>query len=256
MRLRRLPLLAILLGTAFLAVAGPAAAATGPLYDVKATWGDTNLGARGDEGELGEGQLAIQVRNIGDQTGAAPLTITDQLPPAATITAIAWLGQSDLDLSSLCTGVGTAALSCTMPASDLPTYAPAPGVRAIGSGFGGEHGFDLKPSGYLPKLFVDVAVAPGAAGTQTNTATVSGGGAASPASDVDQVPLGGAPSPFGIVPGSFEAGLFDAAYPFGARPHQAGAHPFELRVDFDLNQGRGSTAPEGAAAAATSSPTA
>lgn len=228
MTVRRLAPLGALASVAFIWMAGAASAAA-PLYDIKATWGDTNLTPGG------EGQFTIQARNIGDATGKAPLTITDQLPSGVTITSIAWPGESDL--SSLCSGIGTSTLTCAMPALDLATYAPAPGVKGGGGGFAG--GFDLSPSGYLPKLFVDVAVDGAASGTQANTATISGGGAAAPASDVDQVPFSASPSAFGLVPGSFEADFFDAAYPFGSPPQQAGSHPFEFRLAFDLNQKTG-----------------
>lgn len=228
MMARRLVLLAMFASVAFVSMVGAASAAA-PLYDIKATWGDTNLTPGG------EGQFTIQARNIGDATGNTPLTITDQLPVGVTITAIAWPGESDL--SSFCSGVGTSTLTCTMPTSDLPIYAHAPGVEGTGGGFGG--GFDLTPSGYLPKLFVDVAVDGAASGTQANTAAISGGGATTPASDIDQVPFSATPSAFGLVPGSFEADFFDAAYPFGSPPRQAGSHPFEFRLNFDLNQKTG-----------------
>jgi hypothetical protein len=201
------------------------ASAAAPAYDLKATWGDTSLSPGG------EGQFTIQARNIGDATGNAPLMIEDDMPPAVTITDIAWPAEDDL--SSLCSGVGTATLTCMMPGSYLPTYAPAPGVKGTGGSF------DLAPSGYLPKLFVDVAIDAGAPETQTNTATISGGGAAQPATDVDQVPFSATPSAFGIVPGSFIADYFDAAYPLGLPQRQASAHPFEFRLDFDLNQETG-----------------
>jgi hypothetical protein len=56
---------------------------------------------------------------------------------------------------------------------------------------------------------------------------------------VDQVRFRSQASAFGLVPGSFTADLFDAPYPFGAPVRQAGAHPFELRVGFDLNERTG-----------------
>ena len=226
---RRLLLLGLVV-LATLVLGNAAAQAAGPLYDIKATWGDTNLPPGG------EGQFVIQARNIGDATGNAPLTITDQLPPAVTITAIHWPG--DTELSPLCSGLGTSSLSCTMPTSDLPIYAPSPGLKASG--------FNVEPSGFLRKLFVDVAVAPNPASeTQTNTATISGGGAAAPASDVDQVHFGATPSAFGLVPGSYEADFFDAAFPFGSSPRQAGAHPFEFRFNVDFNQKTGVLSGEG-----------
>ncbi len=223
---RRVLLVGLLACTAAIFGGATAQAALGPLYDIKTSWGDTNLTPGG------EGQFTFRIRNIGDATGDVPLTITDQMPPGVTIIRIAWPGPNE-DLSSLCSGVGTGTLNCALPASDLPTYAPAPGLM------GGD--VDLKASGYLPKLFVDVGVdnTVSVTETQTNTATVSGGGAAAPATDIDQVPFSTNPSPFGPVPGSFEADFFDAPYPFGSPSRQAGAHPFEYRFNFDLNEKTG-----------------
>jgi hypothetical protein len=92
----------------------------------------------------------------------------------------------------------------------------------------------LAPTGYLPVMFVEVEVEPGVEGSGANVATVSGGGAPS-SSDVDQVPFSSTPASFGLTPGSFKADVYDAAYPFGSPSRTAGDHPFELRVDFDLN---------------------
>ena len=60
------------------------------------------------------------------------------------------------------------------------------------------------------------------------------GGTAAVRDDATRCPSARRPSPFGIVPGSFEADFFDAAYPFGEAVPQAGDHPFEFRFNFDL----------------------
>jgi uncharacterized repeat protein (TIGR01451 family) len=197
-----------------------AQAATGPLYDVKATWGDTNLVPGG------EGQFKVQVRNIGDAAGSEDVTIVDELPAGVTITSFKWRGIFNVDLSGGCAGVGTGTATCVLPSSFLPFFLPAPG---FGHGqFGGS------PSGYLGPLVIEVAVDPAASGTGVNTATVSGGGSPSD-DDVDQVPFDAASAGFGLVPGSFEADVFDAPFPAEAPSRGAGRHPFEQRVNFDLN---------------------
>jgi hypothetical protein len=67
---RTIPILFLAaLALALLGGASAAQAATGPLYAIKARWGDTNLPPGG------EGQFTIQARNIGDATGSAALTI-------------------------------------------------------------------------------------------------------------------------------------------------------------------------------------
>ena len=224
---------ALLLGLIALAMtisgAASAQAAAGPLYDVKASWGDTNLTPGG------EGEFSLQVRNIGDGTAEEEMTITDELPEGVEVTNIAWNEQGFGDLTAFfpCTGVGTETATCTIPSGAaffVPIIFPAQGV------FAGPDG--ASPTGYAPQIFVDVAVEPGASGIGTNKATVTGGGAPS-ASDEDQVPFDETPSAFGLVPGSYQADAFDAEYPFGNRSRQAGGHPFEQRVDFDFNQRTG-----------------
>jgi hypothetical protein len=64
--------------------------------------------------------------------------------------------------------------------------------------------------------------------------TLSGGGAPT-VSDTDQISFGGAQPDFDLVSGSYEADIFEQAFPFGERSRQAGDHPFEERVNFDLN---------------------
>src|SRR6476659_2560053 len=159
--------------------AASAQAAAGPVYDVKASWGDTNLTPGG------EGEFSLQVRNIGDGTAEEEMTITDELPEGVEVTNIAWNEQGFGDLTAFfpCTGVGTETATCTIPSGAaffVPIIFPAQGV------FAGPDG--ASPTGYAPQIFVDVAVDPGASGIGTNKETVTGGGAPS-ASDEDQVPF-------------------------------------------------------------------
>jgi hypothetical protein len=216
-----------LLALALAILAAPVARAAAPLYDVHATWGDTNMPPGG------EGQFVVQVRNIGDGVGAADLTIEDQLPAGVTATAFnfQWgVFPGVDDFTSGCTGIGTETAKCTLESSKLAQFAPPPG-SSPGSIF-------AQPTGYLPQMIVNVAISPSASGTGTNTATVSGGGAAS-ASDVDQVAFSATPSSFGLVTGSFLSDAFGAPYPQGELSRQAGDHPFEQRVNFDLNAATG-----------------
>jgi hypothetical protein len=171
-------------------------------------------------------QFELQVRNIGDAVAAQELTITDQLPAGVTVADVVWVygtkgpdGKKP-DISSLCTGKGTGKLTCKMPGSLLAELVKLP----------------PHPDSYLPQLHFTVSVAPGASGTGTNLATVSGGGAPEPFTDQDEVNFDPAPSPFGVRAASFLADNFSAEYPFGQPTRQAGDHPFELRVDFEFNQ--------------------
>jgi uncharacterized repeat protein (TIGR01451 family) len=206
-------LAAILAALALFGLSAQAQAAE-PFYAIKATWGDTLLPPGG------EGQFTLQVRNSGQENGSGPMTVEDQLPAGVTVTGF------EGGLASTCSGVGTGLAKCEFMAEEA--HAQAPGTfGALG----------LIPRGFLSLIFVNVAVDPGASGTGTNLARVSGGGAAQPATDTDPVSFGATPSAFGIVPGSFSTDVFDGEYPFGGSPlRQAGAHPYELRVNFDLNE--------------------
>ena len=222
---RRLWTLAI---TALLALctlsAGTAQGAVGPRYDIKATWGNTTLPPGG------EGQFTVQGRNIGDEASSEadpPLVLTDELPVGVKVTAMHFMyGQLDFSNFGLCSGTGTETATCEIPGEFLPFLTEPPGDMPAG--------FILSPTGYLPVLYVEVEVEPSAEGTGTNVATISGGGAPS-FTDTDQVPFGDTPKGFGLVPGSFGADVFDAAYPDGGPVRIAGGHPFELRTNFDLN---------------------
>jgi hypothetical protein len=167
----------------------------------------------------------IQVRNLGDAAGSEDLTVTDHLPDGVTITSLEWKGVF-FDLTSSCSGVGTGTATCTMPGALAPFLLPPRGDRP------GQ--LTAEPTGYAPTLLVKVAVDPVASGQGTNEVTVSGGGSPG-AADVDQVPFSSTPSTFGIVPGSYLADVFDGPFPSGHPSRIAGTHPFEQRVNFDLN---------------------
>lgn len=208
----------------------------GPLYDIKATWGNTNLPPGG------EGQFTVQARVLNGEAPSEFVQISDQLPEGVRVSAIHFIfSNSPLnpELAS-CSGIGTRTATCELSVA----YLEAQGLPSLYAHLyfglftappGEENGaLQLAPTGYLPEMFVEVEVDPGVEGSGTNVATVSGGGGQS-ASDVDPVPFSATPASFGVVPGSFKADVYDAAYPFGNPSRTAGDHPFELRVAFDLN---------------------
>jgi hypothetical protein len=224
--LRRLGLtLAVLAATLAITGAPSADAATGPLYDIKASWANTNLPPGG------EGQFTLQVRNIGDAASSEagpPLVFRDELPAGVTVTGIHLvLEGEDIAEFANCSGIGTGVASCELSGSVMETLTAAPGGETYLRVAAG-------PTGYLPQLFVEVSVDPSAAGVGTNKATVSGGEAPT-VTDTDQVPFSSTPAGFGLVPGSYQAEIYDAAFPFGDPMRTAGDHPFEQRVKFDLN---------------------
>ena len=227
---RCLTLLGVIALLFALPLAGVAHGADGPVYDIQGTWGNTNLTPGDTKADTSEGQFVIRVRNVGDGLGAEDLVIEDELPVGLRVTAIDWL--SELIPSNACTGVGTATVKCTLKAALLPSIAPPPGVLR-------KAGFSFYPSGYLPGIFIDVSVPKNAEGVGVNTATVKGGGGPAPVSDTDQVPFAKEPFPFGIVPNSFEADLFSAAYPAADLSRQASDRPFEFRLGFDVSEKTG-----------------
>jgi hypothetical protein len=226
---RRVLLLGLIaLATVFVG-GSPAQALAGPLFDIHGYWGDTNLPPGG------EGQFVVQARNLGDSAGFGDLSVTDELPAGVKVKAIRFEDQQQTNYSEffpgLCSGVGTETAKCSLSgffALFVPGLTPAPGPKA--------EFLSVGPTGYLPTMYIDVEIEPGASGTGTNTATITGGGAPAPASDVDQVPFGTTPAKFGVTPGSFETDFFDAAYPSGSPVRQAGARHFEYRVDLDLTR--------------------
>ena len=224
---------ALLVASALLAaisLTSSATAAVGPLYGIKATWGPTPLAPGDTKPTTAEGQFAVQVRNVGDATAAKDLIITDKLPTGVTAVAVNWPGTKDFEAKVQCSGAGSNEVKCKLPAAVVADFVPPAGLKFSQASVP----FSPKPSGFLNRIFIDVSVAKNAEGEATNTATVSGGGAPAPVSDVDQVRFDETPVPFDIVPGSFLAENFDEAHPFGEPTRQASNRPFELRVNFDL----------------------
>lgn len=229
MKPRQMLLVSLLL--ALIAAVAPAArAAAEPLYDVKATWGGTYLKPGDGSTATAEGQFKIQARNIGDAPGSEKLTIIDTLPPGVVATAINWPDENHQLSAKFCSGTSTAKVECEVPAGLVASEASPPEAKSNAS-----NQFS-PPSGYITPIFVDVSVSSSTkSGTSgINTAMVEGGGAAEPASDIDQVLFDKKLSPFGIVPGGFLADYFTGAFPFGAPARQASDRPFELRVNFDI----------------------
>jgi hypothetical protein len=162
----------------------------------------------------GEDVYKVMVRNAGsEQTDGSPITVTDTLPAGLKVVRTVFIFQSFSvsvlrgialaeDLSNLCGDV-TGGVRCTYPG--------------------------VLPADATLTMFVYVAVEEGAAGTLTNTASVSGGGTAD-ASVSARNPNGGAPAPFGVSEfAPLLAGLD------GLPDTQAGAHPYELSTMIDLN---------------------
>jgi hypothetical protein len=217
------------------------AAPLGPLYDVHAHWADANLPPGG------EGQFIVQARNLGDAVGGEDLVIEDKLPAGLTVNEIRFRTFEPHEIAPThCSTPQPGTARCVLEAAELATYAPPAGDHVNGTVW-------TEP-GFLPTMYVVADVPANAEGTGTNSATLYGGGGTLPdgtpcaqnesqlltlppcAEAVNEVPFDPTPASFGIAPGTFAADVFDADYPAGAPLRHAGAHPAELRVDFDFNQ--------------------
>jgi hypothetical protein len=158
----------------------------------------------------------LSAQNAGAQlTDGSPVTVTDSLPPGLTVQKISffWLGAGAdaAGLSGASNGVDladfgvcdTTSVSCTFPLA-------------------------LQPDDTLRMVVYVTVDDPSAAGTLTNSATVTGGGAPA-VSTTSQNPVGSPPPPFGA------SGFSSFAVGQDGQPStQAGGHPYELdtRIDF------------------------
>ncbi|MEX0972953.1 MAG: hypothetical protein WDZ46_06810, partial [Solirubrobacterales bacterium] len=203
--MRRLRL-ALCLGAGLGALAlAPAGALAAPAWEVKSTHGPQHF----EPG--GVGQYVIETYNVGDAASSGTLVVTDTLPAGVTVTAVGGPGW-------FCSGVGTGIVTCQRGDSIPAGSEPEPSYQR----------------GAVPVIRITVAVDRGP-GTADNVAKASGGGAAAAASDRDPTVFSATPAGFGIVPGSFAADAFAGSQRAAAAERQAGSHPFELRVGFDLN---------------------
>lgn len=199
-----------------LALVQPPLAEAAPVWRVKSTHGPTNFPPGGT------GQFTILARNAGDEaTHSTAITAVDRLP--AGVSAIA-AGGKGWDCSG--TGFPTAPgglVTCTSATVVKPPQPP--GVNP-----------DPTVRGMMAALRITVAIGAGATGSGENRVTILGGGATKSAFDVDPTVFDSEPAGFGIVPGTFVSDFFAAPAPVAEVERQAGSHPFELRVDFDLTQ--------------------
>jgi len=208
----RLLLAPAVLAIAFFASAGSASAF--PFWEVQTRWAPQIL----QPGEVGE--FVVTTRNNGiEPSEGMPITLTVQLPPGVTRVPPLPADPDDIEgVSWDCSGVST--VTCTSTAQ-VSTVRSKPSF-AEGAG---------------PYAFIRVAVDPSASGTHTVKTTLEGGSFFfMPGEDVDQVTIAKGHAGFGFVPDSFKAGTYKDGGFFPGEPEaQAGSHPFELKVDFEMN---------------------
>jgi uncharacterized repeat protein (TIGR01451 family) len=216
-----------ILALALLGLAPVAQAAAAPQWDVKARWGDTVI-APGDTAAF-----VLTARNIGTSASKGTVTLKDQLPAGLKITGF------NENAHWSCSGIGGSTATCQL-AESVPSVSEA----------------HLLSDAYkwytLERALIDVTCTEAAGcteGERPNTAQVSSPGALKAdgtpcgsgfppvpcATDTDMVSFASGPTPFGITRGSYAADVFRGAYPDPAPERQAGTHPDELRIKFDLN---------------------
>ena len=140
-------------------------------------------------------------------TTSGPVALDVELPPGGETLVTAAAGAGWSCTTQLPAGASPASASCTRE-DQLP-----PG----GASF--------------PPLSVAVSLGADAPDIGVATATVSGGGAAAPATDTATYAFT-AGLPFGLIPGAFEAAVFDQA---GNDHTQAGGHPYRAFTTIGLN---------------------
>src|ERR1700685_4491796 len=185
----------------------------------------------------GTGAIEVNVYNNGGEASSGTVTVTDTLP-AGIVASEAGDVQNGFSGSIgekdewECTGngaspapsvEGASVVTCTNVLANLPVL---PTTERVGTG--NEAG-----SGSIEHIAIAIKTEPGAV-TGENRVTVAGGGALAPASTSGVVTVSSTPVPpvpaFGFQDMD---GWFSNAD--GTLDTQAGSHPFELAISFDLN---------------------
>jgi uncharacterized repeat protein (TIGR01451 family) len=203
-RRSRLGLLAGLALLAILVLAPASPAAADVKWDVKTTWGETEMRPGSTA------MMAVTIWNAGTTTALGQVKVEDHLPQGVTVK------EAFDEEGWVCFGSTT--LICKAPL-ELGEW------RADVSGSLGNATHRIQ---FL------VSVSPEASGVHNNVATVTGAGATN--SDTDPIHFGPGEGQFGLIPSSVEGDTYSVERPDAVVEHQAGSHPFEQRVNFDFNQ--------------------
>jgi uncharacterized repeat protein (TIGR01451 family) len=167
----------------------------------------------------------IQATNIGAQaTDGSAITITDTLPPGLTLNPTPERGFSNFEVLTDAGGAnGHFRVEASCETGSL--------IRCVVTGVlhNGEPEPIVVEPGERLMMIVPVNVSPDASGTVTNRVSVSGGGAAGAAASA-QTSVTAAPATFGFQSFGYALTAVD-----GGAETQAGSHPYEMRVSFQLN---------------------
>jgi hypothetical protein len=216
LRSRRMSRLGTLLAVVAVAIACfaamPAGAAAAPKWDARTYWGPSSFQPGG------RGGIRLELGNVGDETAEGWPRVEVELPEGLSFDEYnarngAWF----------CSASG----SPQTVVCEIPFGSPLPEFLNF---------LWVKPNTVVPGAFgdfyveftVDVA-ADAPTGLQPLTTTLSGSGATEATTFEEQIRVGGPPSGFGVLDGTFKAEAVDEN---GAPYTQAGGHPFEAIAGF------------------------
>jgi hypothetical protein len=217
--MRLLMMVSVLVVFALSVLAGSAWASV----EVTSPWWHLHVGARPTVLTPGsERTIVLSATNLGDASvngsAGSPVVLRDVLPPDVKVELAGYLA-GPVDAAF---GFGASEGECS--------------VHSVG---GGREEVECTYEGVLPpylsieaRIYVDVEAGALTAGTLTNEAGVSGGGAVSVSSS-EPLKIGTSPTEFGVE--TFE---FTPENEHGQPETQAGAHPFQMTTTVFLNAGK------------------
>ena len=187
----------------------------------------------------------LVIRNVGDATSSGPIEVTDRLPPGITttgesgetreVTGASWecaapeKGSEKVNVVK-CSYSGTVAPEGYTTVLAIPTTAPNADDAAIRNG----------------ECLLKGMVVEGQMCVERNMVEVSGGGASTTVSTVNDTPISTEAPPFEVT--SFGFNAIDAG---GAKNNRAGAHPYDVTATFELSNIFQPTGVEGESATQT-----
>jgi hypothetical protein len=194
-------LLALVLSSVFVALLpGSASAAQNlPAWSIASKPLPTNFAP----GDANDQYLIVATNSGGAPTDGSEVTVKVTLPAGVTATSIS--GSETVNFTPATCELST--LTCTLSGVTMPAEDSV-------------------------SVNIGVSVSSEAVGTAESGVTVTGGGAAVPASISSPTTFSSIPAGFGISPGSFVAQANNAD---GTLATQAGAHPFSISTSFDFN---------------------
>jgi hypothetical protein len=188
----------------------------------------------------GGGTIEIAPLNVGAAPSKGPVTVTDTLPAGVTATDAgelkAFRGEPGEGLENGSALIGHSRWACTGNGPGLAgaTVVTCTNTVAMPELAGGSGDPNWEGPNFDQLIGIAIEVNKGATegtkdGSEGNHVAIAGGGAPTSASTTDPVTIGATPSGFRFV--GFDGWASNAD---GTLDTQAGSHPYELTVSFDL----------------------